>query len=65
MRIHSVRGSDLEADLDRVRRVRARALGDHVGDQHRVVEPVQRQVGARGEHADHPAQHGPDERARV
>ena len=42
--------------------VRGRAGGDEVGDQHGVVEPVEREVGARGEHADDPAEDGADQR---
>ena len=45
------------------RHVRGRARGDQVGDQHGVVEAVEREVGARGEHADDAPQHGADERA--
>src|SRR5262245_52495980 len=40
------------------------ARGDQVGDQHGVVEPVERKVGAGGEHADDAAQDRAHERAR-
>ena len=54
----------LEGHVDGpVQHVRGRAGGDQVGDQHRVVEAVQRQVGARGEHPDDAAQDRADERA--
>ena len=46
-----------------VQHVRGRARGDQVGDQHGVVEPVERQVGAGGEHADDAAQDRAHERA--
>ncbi len=64
-----------DAEVERARRRRERdvdrlvgdvggcARGDDVGDEHRVVEPVERQVGARGEHPDDAAQHRADERA--
>ena len=50
-------GSELH--VDGLGRVAGGARGDHVGDQDGVVEAVERQVGAGGEHAHHPAQHGP------
>ena len=53
----------LEVDVDGGGpHVRGRARGDQVGDEDGVVEAVERQVGAGGEHADHAAQHRADER---
>ena len=53
----------LEGHVDgAVQHVRGRAGGDQVGDQHRVVQAVERQVGARGEHADDAAEDRADER---
>src|SRR5688572_25561207 len=49
----------VERDIDVVvDAVGGSAGGDQVGHQHGVVEPVEREIGARGEHADHAAQDG-------
>jgi hypothetical protein len=42
--------------------VRRRTRGDQVGDEDRVIEAVQRQVGAGGQHADDTPQDRADER---
>src|SRR5687768_2846662 len=49
----------VERDIDVVvNAVGGSAGGDEVGDEHGVIEPVEREIGARGEHADHAAQDG-------
>src|SRR5919197_2359674 len=52
---------DVDADRPRLR-VLACVRGDRVGEQQRVVEAVDRALGPSGEHADHAAEDGTDER---